>query len=91
MLTWIKQVLSSNEDASFGRILSGTSFFILVIIHLLVLYNPYSLIKNPSFIPLLTDKLFYLASLAYGFTKISDISKTIFGHMDKSDKDDTNG
>jgi hypothetical protein len=85
MAEWIKKVLSSSEDASYGRILSGMSFISLILLHILVMYNPWLLLKNTSFVPLLTDKLFYLASLAYGFTKISDISKTIFAHIDNKD------
>lgn len=79
MLAWIKQVFSDNANSSFGRILSLLAFSVMVIIHVVLLFCHK---LNAAYIPQLTDKLFLLASLSYGFTKVGDISKFIFNKTD---------
>jgi len=77
-MQWLKALLSSAPDASFGRVVALAAFAALCMVHGLVMYSPHWL-TNTNFVTQLTDKLFYLAIAGYSATKITEIVATIRG------------
>jgi hypothetical protein len=78
MREWLKHLYSDSPDSSYGRVISTCAFLCMIGLHILVMYNPYKLITNTSYVPQFTDKLFYLAIGGYSVTVIKEIAKVVW-------------
>jgi len=77
-LSWLSKVYSSDESASYGRIISTISFFVMLLIHLTVAINPHGIFTTLTYIKQLTDYLFYLVIGGYSVASIKEVVRIIW-------------
>ena len=77
-LSWISKVLaSSDENASFGHVIATASFLVLVILHIIILINPWKIFTNFTYVSKLTDYLFYCIIGGYSVSSIKELIHVI--------------
>jgi hypothetical protein len=85
MLGWLKHLYSDSLDASYGRVLSTAAFITMVLLHVLIMINPYGIFKQLLYVPQLTTYLFYLAAGSYTVTSIKEAIRNVNSYLHKDD------
>ena len=73
MFSWVKGILSSNPEASYGRLISALSFIVFVLFYLLVAINPWHIITVMTYNSEIFRYLFYLILGGYSITAGKDL------------------
>lgn len=80
-LSWLSKVYSDDVSASFGRLISTAAFIVMIILHIVILINPWKIFTNFTYVGKLTDYLFYLTVGGYSVSSIKEIAHVIFAKI----------
>lgn len=84
---FLAKTISSNPEASYGRLISLMSFVVFNLLYILVTLNPKGIFTNQVYTAKMFDYLFYLVLGGYGLTTGKDILTGIwpFNKLKKED------
>lgn len=91
-MNYLKSLFSSDPSASFGRVLSIAAFIVFIIFSLLLLTNPWGMIKVATYAETILRDLFLMVSLGYGITSSKeaiDLFRKVIGSGGTSDSSKT--
>jgi hypothetical protein len=80
-LNWLSKVYSDDVSASFGRLISTAAFAIMILLHIVILINPWKIFTNFTYVGKFTDYLFYLTIGGYSVSSIKEIAHVIFAKV----------